>query len=196
MTVPLLFILRHGETEWNVSGKVQGSRDSALTENGRAQAAAQGRLLQTVMQQTPGARIMCSPLGRARATATIALRGTGKAMVLDARLREVSAGAWEGRTRAAIHAEFAETAGLTTEFDLFTKAPGGESEAQLRARCQAFLDDLTGPTVAITHGVTSLMLRGLVQGMSREEMSALPRGQGCIYRLENGHETCLREEGA
>ena len=194
MSLPPLIILRHGQTEWNVEGRVQGRQDSPLTELGRQQATAQGRLLQPLLESYPDARIVCSPLGRTRATATIVLRGITKPMTLDVRLQEVSAGEWEGITREVIFSEFGDEAGLKTEFDLFTKAPGGETEAQLQARCQAFLDDQTGPVVAITHGVTSLMLRGLAQGMTSDEMAELPRKQGCIYLVENGEETCLRED--
>lgn len=193
MNLPLLLILRHGETEWNVKKRVQGRKDSPLTNKGRAQAAAQGRLLQPLMQEHPSAKIICSPLGRTRATATIALRGISKAITLDARLQEVSAGDWEGLLRPDIYDRFKQKLGLNNEFDLFTKAPGGETEEQLRTRCQAFLDDMRGPTVVITHGITSLMLRGLAQGMAYDDMVMQSREQGCIYFVENGVETCLRE---
>jgi len=195
MNLPLLLILRHGETEWNVEKRVQGRKDSPLTNKGRAQAAAQGRLLQPLMQEHPSAKIICSPLGRTRATATIALRGISKAMTLDARLQEVSAGDWEGMLRPEIYERFTQELSLNNEFDLFTKAPGGETEEQLRTRCQTFLDDMRGPTVAITHGITSLMLRGLAQGMPYDDMAMQTREQGCIYFVENGVETCLREPG-
>ncbi len=129
MDLPKLIILRHGETVWNTEGRVQGRQDSALTQTGRAQAAAQGRLLQDLPEvKTCAFRILCSPLGRARATATIALRGLPMAIKLDARLQEVSAGDWEGRTR--------------------------------------------------------------------EVMEVLPCGQGCLYVIDQGHETCLTEPAA
>ncbi|WP_371224490.1 histidine phosphatase family protein [Roseovarius sp. 2305UL8-3] len=194
MDLPKLIILRHGETAWNIEGRVQGRQDSALTETGRAQAATQGRLLQGLPEVKSGSvRVLCSPLGRARATATIALRGLPLAIKLNARLQEVSAGDWEGRTRDDLFAEFGGEGGITNEFDLFTSAPGGERYDDLEARCRAFLNDLSGPTVAITHGVTSLMLRGLACGLSRAAMEALPRGQGCLYVIDQGRETCVSE---
>ena len=194
MDRPPLFLLRHGETEWNAEGRVQGHRDSDLTALGRTQAAAQGRLLSRALEDVTGARILCSPLGRARATALIATRGIALPVRLDARLQEVSAGEWEGRTRKDLFAEFGGQGGIKTEFDLFLSAPGGERFEDLEARCADFLADMRGPTVAITHGVTSLVMRGLLLGLDRDGMAALPRGQGCIYHIENGHETCLSEE--
>lgn len=197
MDLPKLILLRHGETVWNTEGRVQGRKDSALTQKGRDQAAAQGRLLQSIPEvKTGGFDILCSPLGRARATATIALRGIPIAMTLDVRLQEVSAGEWEGRTRDDLFAQFGGEGGISNEFDLFTSAPGGERFDELEMRCTAFLNDLSGPTVVITHGVTSLMLRGLACGLARDEMEALPRGQGCLYVIEQGSETCLSEPAA
>jgi probable phosphoglycerate mutase len=196
MSMPPMILLRHGETIWNVEGRVQGRHDSALTPTGRTQAAAQGRLLRPLLKRFPDAPVLCSPLGRARATATIALRGLGRAIRLDTRLSEVCAGEWEGLLRSDIYADFGETLGVRDEFSLFLSAPGGERFDDLHARCQSFLDDLRGPCVVITHGVTSLMLRGLVCGLSREEMPAQERGQGCLYLLENGTKTVLREEEA
>lgn len=195
MIVPPVILLRHGETVWNVEGRVQGRMDSALTETGRAQAAAQGRLLGPVLAEYPDASVLCSPLGRTRATATIVLRGQSKALRLDARLSEVCAGEWEGRLRPEIYAEFSDALGIGDEFSLFLSAPGGERFDDLRARCQSFLDDLRGSAVVITHGVTGLMLRGLIRGLSRDEMASQERGQGCLYLLENGVETVLREVG-
>lgn len=194
--LPPLFILRHGETEWNREGRVQGRKDSPLTPKGRAQAAAQGRLLGQAVAGQSGLRALCSPLGRARATATIALRGLGLPLRLDDRLQEVSAGQWEGHLRPALYAEFGGPGGISSEFDLFLSAPEGERYEDLEARCRAFLADMRGPVVAVTHGVTSLMLRGLVLGLDRGGMAALERGQGCVYVLKNGTETCLSEAPA
>jgi probable phosphoglycerate mutase len=111
----------------------------------------------------------------------------------DERLQEVSAGEWEGRTRPELFEELGMEDGPGTEFTLFTSAPGGETVAELRTRCAAFLSDLTDPSIIITHGVTGLLLRGLIMGLEEDELRQLERGQGCIYHLQNGVETCLTE---
>ena len=193
---PPIVILRHGETVWNLEQRIQGRRDSPLTARGRAQAGAQGRLLRALLPGYRGVHAWCSPTGRARATAMIALRGTGLVPKLDDRLQEVSAGDWEGRLRSALYAEFGGPGGIETEFDIFTRAPRGEDIEQLGARCRSFLAGLCDPAVVITHGFTCVMLRGLLLGLDQSGMAALERGQGCLYLLENGTETCLREDAA
>ena len=64
-----LYMLRHGETAWNTERRMQGTKDSALTDRGRAQALAMGRTLRAELAQTPGPTLFLrSPLGRARGT--------------------------------------------------------------------------------------------------------------------------------
>lgn len=76
-TAPL-YVLRHGETEWNREGRIQGARDSALTERGRAQAAAMGRALAVELERNAGPTIFLrSPLGRTRETSLIVGRSLG-----------------------------------------------------------------------------------------------------------------------
>jgi broad specificity phosphatase PhoE len=93
-----LYLLRHGETEWNREGRIQGSQDSPLTARGRAQATAQADILAREVPQMWQLARYCSPLRRARDTARIALDGL--VPVIDRRLREVDFGAWEGLTPA------------------------------------------------------------------------------------------------
>src|SRR5262249_47926699 len=71
LVVPL-YVLRHGETAWNIERRMQGAKDSALTERGRQQAEAMGRTLKRELAQEPGPTIFLrSPLGRARETSEI-----------------------------------------------------------------------------------------------------------------------------
>ena len=79
LTAPL-YLLRHGETAWNLERRMQGSKDSALTARGREQAAAMGRALAAELAREPGPTIFLrSPLGRTRETALI----VGRALGLD-----------------------------------------------------------------------------------------------------------------
>ena len=108
LTAPL-YLLRHGETAWNVERRLQGSKDSALTARGREQAAAMGRALAVELAREPGPTIFLrSPLGRTRETALI----VGRALGLDPaewrdepRLAELGYGAWEGSTWAEIEVD-------------------------------------------------------------------------------------------
>jgi probable phosphoglycerate mutase len=105
LTAPL-YLLRHGETAWNLERRMQGGKDSSLTARGREQAAAMGRALAAELAREPGPTIFLrSPLGRTRETALL----VGYALGLDPaewrddpRLAELGYGAWEGSTWAEI----------------------------------------------------------------------------------------------
>jgi broad specificity phosphatase PhoE len=89
-----MFLVRHGETVWNLERRYQGSSDSPLTERGIAQAQAVGRCLR-LLHEAAFASIVASPLGRARRTAEIICEqfdGTPPELRLDDRLCEISIG--------------------------------------------------------------------------------------------------------
>jgi probable phosphoglycerate mutase len=193
-TYPPIFLLRHGQTEWNLALRLQGSLDSPLTALGEAQAAGQGRLLsQILVHASPD--VVVSPLGRTRQTAKIALRGHDLAQPVrfDARIAEINAGEWEGIAREEIARRWPDAAAATCDFDYYTHAAGGEGYDGLHDRCQAFLAELTRPTIVITHGICSVMLRGLLCDLTYEQMCQLPLTQGCIFEVRDGKEVLLQE---
>lgn len=183
---PELFILRHGETTWNQLGRFQGQKNSPLTEKGEAQARAQNAILEA-HKRVPDT-VYVSPLGRTQQTAQIAL-GPKQQFILDDRLKEIDFGDWEGSTREQIRAQidypFVDG---TWNF----KSPNGETFGMISERVSSFLRELTAPAIIVTHGTTSIILRGLCCGLNQAEMLALPKDQGCIYHLSNGQETTLR----
>ncbi|MEM6277220.1 MAG: histidine phosphatase family protein, partial [Pseudomonadota bacterium] len=72
---------------------------------------------------------------------------------------------------------------------LYEAAPGGEGLTALEHRCRAFLDDLAGPAVLVTHGITGRMLRALWLGLGQDGLDDLPGGQGVVFHLsDTGHE--------
>lgn len=185
---PPIWFLRHGQTEWNREARLQGQLDSPLTEQGRAEAARQARILPPILAQAP--RIVASPLGRVRQTAEIAL--AGRAFETDPRLMEIHAGAWQGRLRDDILAEHPEFAARKpTALDIYEAAEGGERIAGLHARVQAFLQDLTGPTVVFAHGLLGQVLRAEAQGLPLAQAGALSNLQGVAYHLAEGREEVL-----
>lgn len=186
MQMPELYILRHGETEWNAQNRMQGWANSPLTEQGRAQAARQGDIL--AERDLSGFEVYCSPTGRAIQTAAIALAPFVDEIHTDPRLREVGVGDWTGRKRD----ELPIGDGPDAFLEQYEAAPGGEGLAALRARCAAFLADLQAPAVLITHGITSRMLRTLVIGEAAVGLSNVHGGQGCVYHLRKGIQTVLR----
>ena len=182
MSYPELYILRHGETEWNAARRVQGQQDSALTGLGRRQAARQGEILAAAgVLDLP---VFVSPQGRARATAEIAL--AGRTPRVDPRLREISLGVWDGLTRDQIDAGWPSARDPEDWFLWYDTAPDGEGFPSVAARARAFLDALDGPAVIVTHGITSMFLRGRVLGLDMTGIGALPGGQGVVYHLAGG----------
>lgn len=181
--LPPIYVLRHGETEWNVAGRLQGRADSALTARGRAQAVTLGALLAPVL--AAGARLWTSPAPRAATTAALAF--PGQAATPDPRLLEIDLGAWTGRAIAGIAPRDAGADPHGWKF----AAPGGEDRAAMAARCAAFLGDLSGPSVIVTHGVTSRMLRCLALGLGPEALGRVPGGQGVVHVVEAGRARVL-----
>src|SRR6266704_1902525 len=103
-----IFLVRHGETEWNRARRYQGWSDSPLTARGIAQAEAIGHRLRA-LPEANAAAIVASPLGRARRTAEIIAECLGRIEKLrfDERLREISLGSWDGLDRRDIRARMA-----------------------------------------------------------------------------------------
>ncbi len=182
MTLPELYVMRHGETEWNLEHRMQGGIDSALTTRGRDQARAMGRMLAQRGVDARSHHILSSPQGRATATATLAF---GVAPQTDPRLREIAMGDWTGRLRSEIDALWP---GPPDEhfLDFYARAPNGEGFDALWARCAALLADLDRPTVLVTHGMTSRVLRSIATGLGRDALARLPGGQGVVFRVVAG----------
>ncbi len=186
---PEIYILRHGQTEWNAEGRLQGAMDSPLTPLGIAQAQAQGRVLAGL--DLAAFRAIISPLGRTRHTAALAVAPVMPDMAEDARLREIEVGDWTGRLRDSLGVPYDPIAVPGETFALYDAAPNGEGLAGLQRRCQDFLDDLAGPAVLVTHGITGHMLRILWMGWDVDRLGDLPGGQGVVFHLADGQHQVL-----
>lgn len=184
MTYPEIYILRHGETEWNAEGRMQGWLNSPLTPKGEMDAARQGEILRS--RDLAGFVFWCSPSGRTFQTAGLACP-MAEAIHTDIRLREIGVGDWSGRLRA----ELPTATGPDPELSQYEMAPNGEGFAALSERAAAFLADLSGPTVIITHGITSRALRNCVIGPEALLNPPAHGGQGCVYYLKDGVQDLL-----
>ena len=182
-----VYLLRHGETEWNNEHRFQGWLDSALTPNGVGQAQTQGRLLQEmIIRQGYDAvtDFRTSPLGRAARSARLIARAYPDlpTLVQDARLREVNMGQWQGLTRAEVQANWPvrfDTEAQVYRHSLLTQ--GGETRAALEARLQDLVADLKGPSLLVSHGVVIQTLRGLLRGLDPDQTAFLGHAQGGVY---------------
>lgn len=161
-----LILIRHGETEWNRAGRIQGHLDSPLTQDGIAQAMACGARLkgETI------AAFYCSDMGRALHTARLIGQPLGlQASPMDT-LRERAFGQGEGLTYAEMDVRFPEAFSRERAVDEHFAVPGGESKRQFHDRVVAALMELAGKhagqtVLVVTHGG----VLGVVYRWIREE---------------------------
>lgn len=180
-----IYLIRHGETEWNMQGRFQGRKDSPLTALGREQAARIGRRLGRIIPPRQGFRLLTSPLGRARETADIVGRHLGDHVpIIDARLREVTLGCWDGLLSEDIDAGWPEALAGSTRFDWYFRSPDGENYEAAVERAGRWLGDMEGTVIAISHGLLGRLIRGIHAGLDREAMLGLPVPQDVAWHLE------------
>ena len=154
MTSGRVFLLRHGETEWSLSGKHTGRTDIPLTERGRGLARAAGELGRRLRGDAPPALVLSSPRRRARDTVELAGLHVDR---VDERLAEWDYGECEGRTTPEIR----ETVPGWTVWT--HPCPGGETAAQVGARADSVLAEVRavlprGDVVLAGHGHFSRVL--------------------------------------
>ena len=185
----MLYLIRHGQTEFNREGRFQGRIESRLTELGVAQARAVGAQLAALAAADPGDwTIETSPLGRARQTADIIAEAMGlPAPRIEPRLIEVSYGALEGLTRPEVDLRWPEFAGVR---GVFGHAPEGETLEALNARARAWLDEVDPADgrrrIAVSHASIGRAIRGLYLGLPFEETRLLETPQDAFHRLHDG----------
>jgi broad specificity phosphatase PhoE len=159
--------LRHGPTDWNAQGRIQGRIDMPLSEAGRAKMA--GLLPPAEFES---ARAFVSPLGRARETAR--LLGLDNAVV-DERLSEHHWGSWEGLTREEILARDGEDAFVRAGSGIDFRPLGGESTRELLARVADFLRDAAhGETAAIAVAHRGILRSAYALATGWDMASAMP----------------------
>lgn len=190
-----MYLVLHGQTEWNSQGRVQGHLNSPLTELGRKQAAAVGRILRG--KQISG--IVSSPLGRTIETARIIAAELGfdtRAIHEDELLKEVSLGQWEGLTHAEVEARWPERLAGSSRHDWYFRSPDGEAYADVAERLGAWLRSNASHEnlVVVTHGVASRVLRGLYAGLAVDAALQLEIARDAVCHLNGGATILIRQE--
>lgn len=180
-----IYLVRHGETEWNVAGRFQGRLDSRLTEKGVTQAEAYGRRLAAIAAEID--MLVASPLGRVRETTSI-IKSFGKFPETrwEPRIAEVSVGSWDGLTHLDIDSQWPGRLDETTPFDWFFRSPDGESYDVAMARVRQWLDSAQGIVLAVSHGLIGRLIRGAYLNLSKDDALCLPVPQDIIWRLAKG----------
>jgi probable phosphoglycerate mutase len=190
--MPKIYYIRHGETDWNATGRFQGSQDIPLNARGESQAVHAGTVLADLLtragRNAADLPYVSSPLGRARVTME-RLRGVlGLAIAgytLDDRLREVGYGLWEGSTLEQMEASHPAIYAQRQIDKWGVAPPGGESYVALTQRVRDWYDSLTTDTVAVAHGGTMRALMVVTGVATPEEAAETPIGQGVVYVFES-----------
>lgn len=128
-------LLRHGQTEWNILKKIQGSADSPLSEQGRQQTA----VWREALQKYGWHRIIASDLGRVRATVAILNEKLDLPQRFDSRLREQHWGEWEGLTLPYLQQNCRQDLARRMAMGWEFAAPGGETRRAVKDRVLAAL---------------------------------------------------------
>lgn len=158
MALPLLYLCRHGQTDWNAEARIQGQRDIPLNDTGRAQAARNGRRLRELEgDDLEDFDFIASPLSRTMETMRLLRRHAGlpeEGFSTDARLKELHFGNWQGFTIAEVAAMNADRV-AAREADKWAYLPdgdGAESYALLAERVGPVFSELRRPAVIVAHG--------------------------------------------
>ena len=164
-----VFAIRHGETEWSLSGQHTGATDIALTDNGRRVA----EQMRPLLVANPFRLVFCSPMRRARETCELA--GLGENAVIDPDLNEWNYGKYEGLTPKQVHE-------LAPRWLLFRDGcPGGESPEQVGARVDRVIARIRG-----AEGDIALFAHGHVLRVLAARWIGLPPSGGQHFLLNTG----------
>lgn len=198
----MIYVVRHGQTEWNRDGKLQGMRNSRLTLLGVSQAINAGNYFKGLPLSKQPQLVFCSPLQRCQDTfLNMDLHHLlEEPVIMDYRLCERRFGAAEGLTHDEACAAFPDYYAIENGEDLnarwFAKPPRGESREAVRMRLDHFLADYqkeleTKHCVIVCHGAVSYILRGILLGKdSWTEFHEVHRQKNNeIFILDDGLET-------
>ena len=193
MFLAILFLIRHGESEWNRVGRIQGQNNSPLTDLGIGHAKAiSSYFSKNFINQKM--IIYTSPLDRAIHTAEIIAQGINypkDEIIIEERLNDFNLGEIAGNSWEKVGETLPELARIRLEDPLSFHPRGGESGTEFEARIRSLLNELVdedSKNLLVSHGIVNKFIRGILKNLSGKEMIALGEAQDIIYRIEEGNE--------
>lgn len=184
---PPIYFIRHGETDWNREGRIQGQIDIPLNDNGHQQAIAISRGLKNFLRDTKIDLFIASPLTRTRQTMAYLLREfdlpENQAETEPAML-ELAFGIWEGHYFKDLKTNPHYPKDLVERFRW--RPQDGESYEEGLERVRQWIGRIDGPTVIVAHGAIGRCLIGLVSDLSPATLVKAPTPQGHFCRLQDG----------
>jgi probable phosphoglycerate mutase len=185
MDTTRIILVRHGETDWNAAGRIQGQTDTPLNAAGREQA----RRAAQRLASEPVRGLYSSDLARASETATIIGRPLGLTVVTSPRLRERRYGVWEGLTSAEIQVRYPELFAAWRARATDFMPPQGETRTQLLTRALVELQMIARRhvgevVVVVTHGGFCYVLINHILGSVDGDRREFTFGNASIHTLE------------
>ncbi len=185
----LIYVIRHGQTDWNAESRLQGQKDIPLNDTGRQQATGNGVALGAILgADAEQFDFVASPLGRTRETMERLRQAMGLDPILyrtDDRLKEVSFGDWEGFTlpelKRSVPERIAER--RKVKWDFIPPGEDAESYEILSWRIAAWLKDVNRPTVCVSHGGVIRALFKLFGEMDEDEAASAAIPQDRLLRI-------------
>jgi broad specificity phosphatase PhoE len=188
MPRPTLYYVRHGLTDWNIEGRLQGGRDITLNDRGRAQAAACAGILHDLFVRECRAadafHYVSSPLMRASETMDILRKGLGlppDGYVREPRLKEIAFGDWEGLTYLDVIKRDKTIVDAREHRKWGFRPPGGETYEEVAQRVGAWYASLDRDTVVTAHGGTARALVAALGVAPPEQAVHQPIDHGVVY---------------
>ncbi len=191
MTYPQIYLMRHGQTEWNIIKKLQGQLDSALSIKGREQAIIMGKILSREIKNPKAYEHHVSPLGRTLETAELVAENFDFTPTKHPILMEVDVGSWSALYRKDIIKNNPQIFNHCLNDEIYFNSPDGESLNDVKRRAQDWLNSLTQPTIAVTHGQIGLIIRALYTNTPHQEAISKSERQDGVYLLSDAQETFL-----
>jgi len=191
--MPVLYFIRHGETDFNVAQRLQGRSETKLNVRGRSQSSELAGVLRDLLErdrhQLSDDAYVSSPLLRARETMELLRSGLGldpKAYAIDVRLAEISYGEWEGFTLKEIQARDPGVLQRRERDKWDFRPPGGESYREVAERVAAWYATVTRDTVLAAHGGVARALMANFHILPEEEATHADILQGVVYVFDGG----------
>jgi len=186
----MIYIVRHGQTAWNLQSRKQGRKDSPLTLKGIEQAKGVAKILNNWIKDHNKFKVVVSPQWRCQQFASIICELTGfkfSECIFEENLREHCFGLWEGKTEEEIETAFPGF--LAKRYDAENHwsyiVPMGESYELLYSRVGKVLDKYKQQDVVfICHEMVSKVMRGALSNLRPEEILTLSHNQDFIYKFD------------
>jgi probable phosphoglycerate mutase len=190
-----IWFIRHGETEYNREGRLQGQQDIGLNPKGREQSSAVGRALRKLagpeIDKLERSRaFLASPLSRTRETMELARTAMGldpAAYELSDDLKELTFGDWEGLTWPEVEARDPKRAARRAADKWDFVPPNGESYAALAGRLKPWVEAIERDLFVVSHGGVARALMYLIAGLAPAVASEVSVHQGRAILFGNGN---------